>query len=159
MNLIPWRNKGERTNGGQPAEPGLSRLRGEIDDLFHRFFHDPFELGTASRGIRGPQLDLAESENEVVVKAEVPGVDPKDVDIHVAGNVLTIRGEKKEDREERGKDFHLVERQYGSFHRSIPLPTSVDPDRVAAEYKNGVLTVTLTKHPDAKPKRIPVRRA
>lgn len=159
MNLIPWRNKSERTNGSHPVEMGLARLRNEMDDLFERFFGDPFDVSLPFSGGRGMRLDLAESESEVVVKAELPGVDPKDVEINVTGNVLTLRGEKKSDREESGRDFHFVERQYGSFHRSIPLPTAVDADRVAAEYKNGVLTVTLPKHPDARPKRIPLRKA
>ncbi len=156
MNLIPWRTK--QSDGGQTLETGLSRLRGEMDDLFERFLRYPVDLAmpAAFRAL-GPRLDLAESDNEVIVKVELPGIDPKDVEINVVGNVLTLRGEKKQDRQERGRDFHFVERQYGSFHRSVPLPTTVDSDKVSAEYKGGVLTITLPKHPGAKPKRIPVR--
>ncbi len=161
MNLIPWKNKHDRTNGGGTVETSLSRFRNEIDGLFDRFLRNPWDIGSALTMGRGwgPRMDLAESDNEVTVKAELPGVDPKDIEINVSGNLLTLRGEKKHDREERGKDYHYLERQYGSFHRSIQLPTTVDSEKVTAEYKNGVLMVTMAKHPEAKPKKITVRNA
>ena len=161
MNLIPWRNKTERLNAGGTVETSLSRVRSGIDDLFDRFLRNPWDVGSSlmSRMPWGPRMDLAESDNEVTVRAELPGVDPKDIELNVTGNLLTIRGQKKHDREEHGKDYHYVERQYGGFHRSLQLPTTVDSEKVNAEYKNGVLTVTMAKHADAKPKRITVRNA
>jgi HSP20 family protein len=152
MKLISRRKSGQ--DNVHPAETGLARLRSGIDDLFEQFFRSPFAAMPM-----GPRLDLAESENEVLVKAELPGVDPKEVEINVVGNVLTLRGEKSADREEKGNDYHFVERQYGTFSRSVPLPTGVDPDKVHAEFSNGVLTIRMPKHPDVKPKRIPVRTA
>jgi len=79
------------------------------------------------------------------------------VDISLEGNILNIRGEKKEEKEEKKRDYYYTERQFGSFHRSIQLPSSVDPDKVEAKFKDGVLTVTVPKRADAKPKRIEVK--
>jgi len=160
MNLIPWRNKRERETRGLGETP-LARLREEMDELFERFWTEGWpwpmgERGTVPRML-GPRVDLAETENDVTVTAELPGVDPNDIEINIVGNTLTLRGEKKHEREEKKKNYHYVERSYGSFHRSIPLPTTVDPDKVDATYKDGVLTVTVAKHPEAKPKRIPVK--
>lgn len=157
MNLTKWRKRGENGNGGT----ALDRLRGEVDTLFDRFFRDPWGTSLLDRaaGLTGwfPRVDLAESEDQVTVSAELPGVDPKDVEISVIGNTLTIRGEKQQEKEEKRRNYHYTERQYGSFHRSIDLPGSVDPDHVEATYKNGMLTVSMAKHPEAKPKKIPVK--
>ena len=102
-------------------------------------------------------MDLAESNDDVTVRIELPGVNPEDVEISVSGNVLSVRGEKQQDREEKRRDYLYAERAFGSFARSVTLPSSVDPDKVDATYKDGVLTVKLAKRADAKPKRIPVR--
>ena len=132
-----------------------------MDHAFERFWRDPWSASFGdifpSQSDFGLRLNLAESDNDVTVTAELPGVDPKDIDIDVSGNALTIRGEKKEEREDKKKNYHYVERSYGSFHRSVQLPSSVDPSNVDATYKNGVLTVTLAKHAEAKPKRITVK--
>jgi HSP20 family protein len=162
MNIIPWRNKKAEPTV-EPAESSLATLRDEMSRLFERFFREPFDVGLskawpAAFG-RGVRMDLAESEKDVVIKAELPGVDPNDVEINVTGNMLTVRGEKKEEKEEKKRDYHFVERSYGGFHRSVQLPSSVNPEKVDAEFKNGVLTVKLAKRTDAKPKRITVRRA
>jgi len=161
MSLIPWRSKREHKDVERVSASPLASLRGEIDRLFDRFFDDfwsdrgfldrPFDFGF------GPRTDLSESENEVAVKVELPGVSAKDVDISLEGNILNIRGEKKEEKEERKRDYYYTERQFGSFHRSIQLPSSVDPDKVEAKFKDGVLTVTVPKRADAKPKRIEVK--
>jgi len=163
MNLIPWRQKREQGDGAESTETALSRFRGEVDSLFERFLRDPWweepsELLPARLGW-GPRLDLAESDDEVTVKLELPGVDPKEVEINVTGNVLSVRGEKKQEHEEKEKNYRRVERRYGAFHRSIQLPGTVDPDKVDAQYKNGLLTITLGKREDLRPKRIAVRHA
>jgi HSP20 family protein len=162
MNLIPWRNKTER--GGNGGEMTLPRLRHQIDDLFDEFLRDPFSAGAnlmhgMGFGGGGLKTDLAESDDEVTVRAEMPGVDPKDVEISVSGHVLTISGEKKQETEEKQRNYHYVERQFGSFHRTVQLPSSVDPDKVDAKFKNGVLTVSVSKRPEAKARRIQVREA
>lgn len=157
MNLIPWRSKQNKSaQGGEITLPGL---RDELDNLIDRFFQDPFALSLADtfRGWGGGlRTDLAESEDEVVVRAELPGVDPKDVEISVANGMLTLSGEKKAEHEEKRQDYHYAERQFGSFHRSVQLPPYVDPNKVDATFKNGVLTVTIAKQPDAKPRKIKV---
>ena len=106
-----------------------------------------------------PQVDVTETDKEIKVCAEIPGVDAKDVDVTVEDDMLTIKGEKKYEREENEKGQYRMERSYGSFKRSIPLPVEVDDAKAKAEFKNGVLRLTLPKRPGAKSrrKRIPVK--
>jgi len=104
-----------------------------------------------------PSIDLAEKDNELVVKCEVPGMDPKDINISLSDGVLTIRGEKKQEREEKEADYHLVERSYGSFSRSIQLPKQVQSEKISASYKNGILKITLPKSEEAKKKEIKIK--
>lgn len=158
MNIIPWLKREQNPSVSNP-DAAVSRLRSEMDRMFDRFFSDPWGDRDVFGGssMIGPRLDMSESENDLTIKAELPGIDPKDVDLRVQGNVLTIRGEKKQEKEEKRRDYQYVERQYGSFHRSVPLPTSVDPDKVDASYKNGILTLTIAKKPDAKARRIEVK--
>jgi HSP20 family protein len=157
MNLIPWKTKPDKNiQRGEIAMPGL---RDELDHLIDRFFNYPFATSLADtfRGWGGGlRTDLVESDDEVTVRAELPGVDPKDVEISVANGILTISGEKKAEHEEKRQDYHYAERQFGSFHRSIQLPPYVDADKVDAAFKHGVLTVTMAKQPDAKPRKIKV---
>lgn len=161
MNLIPWKTKREERSHNRP-EYSMARLRNEMDQVFDRFMRDPFAFPWGEDSTTalawGPQIDLSETEKELTIKAELPGIEPKEVEINVVGNVLTLRGEKKQEHEEKKRDYHYVERQYGSFHRSIPLPTYVNADKVDAHYKNGVLTITLEKRPEARAKRIEVKQ-
>lgn len=157
MNLIPWRSKSEEERGRGVTLPGL---RSEIDRVFDRFFRDPFgtSLAEAFGGWTGwLRTDLSESDDEVIVRAELPGVDAKDVEINVTGNTLTISGEKKEEREDKQRNYRYVERQFGSFRQSVRLPGYVDPDQVDATFKNGVLRVKIAKKADAKPRKIEVK--
>jgi len=163
MNLIPWRRKRETGEEGEPAETSLANLRHDMDSLFERFFRDPWGWGDSDSPSSGlmsvPRTDLADTENEVTVTMELPGVDPNNVDISITGDVLTVRGEKKEEKKEKKRNFHYVERQHGSFHRSVQLPGTVDPSKVDAAFKDGVLSISFAKNPEAKPKRITVRHA
>ncbi len=162
MNLIPWRKKREHEIETTP-ENAIVRFRQDMENLFERFFSDPWGFG----GLSGfstalaslPRTDLADSEKEVTVTMELPGVDPKDVDISVTGDLLTVRGEKKAETEEKKKDYHYVERQFGTFQRTVRLPSTIDPEKVDATFKNGVLTIRIAKHPDAVPRKITVRNA
>jgi HSP20 family protein len=104
-----------------------------------------------------PAVDIAEQENEYLVKMELPGVNKEDVKISLESNILTIRGEKKQEKEEKNKSLHRVERSYGSFQRSFTLPTSVKNDKIDAFFEDGVLSVTLPKMEEAKPKQIEVK--
>lgn len=103
-----------------------------------------------------PAVDIFETENELVLKADLPGIELKDVDIQIENGTLSLRGERKFQNESKDGGFHRVERGYGSFARYFALPETVDPEKVKAEYKNGVLTVTLPKKEIAKPRQIKV---
>lgn len=160
MTLIPW-NKKRGSDGGDIIESPLAQFRGEMHSLFDRFFRDPFagfEGDGPPGAFRGfPRTDLAESENDVTLTMELPGIDPKNVEVDVTGGLLTVRGEKKCEHEEQRSNYHFVERQYGTFHRAVQLPASADADKVSAVFKDGVLSVTIAKQPGAKPKRIAVK--
>ena len=130
-----------------------SAFRNELENLFDTFFHQT-EARTEDFV---PALDVSEEKDRYVVKAELPGLTPKDVNVTVENGMLTIRGEKKQESEEKGKNFHRIERRYGSFQRVLALPTTVDASKTEANYKDGVLTVRLTKHEEAKPKAIEVK--
>ena len=104
-----------------------------------------------------PPIDLSETADKIIIKAEIPGIDPKEIDISIQGDTLTIKGEKKEEKEEKGKNYYRMERRYGSFSRSVDLPNSVNPNKVSAEYKNGVLEINLQKKEEVKPTQITVK--
>ncbi len=131
-------------------------LRNAIDRLFEDAFVMPSRL-LAPTTEWGLALDLAEDENSFVVKAAIPGVKPEDLDISLADNVLTIRGEIKADEEIKEEQYHIRERRYGSFSRSIRLPAPVDADHVEATYENGVLTLRIPKAEEVRPKKIAVQ--
>jgi len=135
----------------------LERMRREMDRLWDSFF----ETRSRRRGTEiaewVPSLDVSETKNEIVVKAEIPGIDPKDIDISLLNDVLTIKGEKKQEKEEKEENYHLIERSYGSFSRSIRLPKEVQGDKINASYKNGILKVMLPKSEEAKKREIKIR--
>src|SRR3990172_8572203 len=140
MGLIPWRNK-EREGGEDLASP-LSVLRSEMDRLMDSFFRDPLgalDWRSGSHRSWAPLLDIAEDNEQVTVRAELPGVDPKDVEITVSGNHLVMTGEKKESKRESGQDFFHTETRYGSFRRSVPLPGGGAPPKVDAENPHRLL--------------------
>jgi len=158
MGLIPWRQKETEIGRGEISR--LAALRSEMDRLLDSFVREPlagWEWPFAGGRGWSPALDVAENEREVTVRVEIPGVDPKDLDITVAGGQLTLAGEKKESTEQSGKDFYHTETRYGSFRRSIPLPEAVDPQQVDAEYSNGVLLIRLKKSSSTPSKRIEVK--
>ncbi|MEW6585288.1 MAG: Hsp20/alpha crystallin family protein [Nitrospirota bacterium] len=135
-------------------------LRQEMNTLFDSFFRgfetEPF--GTRF-GAFAPRVDVAETDKEFKVSAELPGMDDKDIDVSLTKDSLTIKGEKKEEKEEKGKSFYRLERSYGSFTRTIPLPVEIVTDKAKAEFKKGILTVTLPKTPQAikETKKVPVK--
>ena len=158
MALLP-RKREERGLADTQAVRSLASLRAEMNRVFDSFWHGDFGLESMREwGSRfNLDLDVVEGENSVTIKADTPGMDPKDIDISVVGNTLTIKGEKKEESEDKGKDYYRSERRYGSFVRSIQLPSSVDAEKVKAEYKKGVLKITMPKLESEKPKRIEVK--
>lgn len=146
MAIIPWtrRNRNE-----------LSRLDREMGDLLGSFFTglgEPFFEYQA-----WPAIDVAEREDAITVRAEVPGCKPEDIDVSVYGDTLTIAGQKKDSREDKGDGFYHVESTYGSFRREVLLPTNVDEEKIDAEYKDGVLSVTLPKAKPGKAMKVKVK--
>jgi HSP20 family protein len=126
--------------------------------LFEEFFND-FPFGDSwleSREGWTPSVDILEKEGNLILRAELPGMNDKDIDLKIEGNTLTIKGERKMENEDRKSNYHRVERCYGSFSRSFRIPDTVDYEKINAEYKNGVLTVTLPQKPEVKPREIPV---
>jgi HSP20 family protein len=124
-----------------------------------RLFHDFFENGHTTTAAEefAPALDVAETPEAIVVTAEVPGVDVKDVEISLMGGTLYIKGKKTDEKEEKGKTWHRVERSYGAFTRALSLPSAVNAERIEAKSKDGVLTITLPKKEEAKPKLIQIK--
>jgi HSP20 family protein len=142
------------------GEDPFSSMRREMDRLF-----DDMTKGMSlarpafGMGIMQPRVDVKETDKGIEVHAELPGVDEKDVEVSFADGMLTIRGEKKQDREEKEKGYYLMERSYGSFMRQIPMPLDVDEDKVEAKFDKGVLSVVLPKSPraEAKTKKIEIK--
>lgn len=127
-----------------------------MDDLFGRFFGE-FPLIERIREEWVPWVDVSETKDSYVVKAELPGLEAKDVDVSVSGDVLTIKGEKKKEEEEKGEHHHYVERSYDSFQRSFQLPAGVKSDKIDATFEKGVLKITLPRKEEAKKKEIQVK--
>ena len=127
---------------------------------FGRLFRDAFssqldetELSTRSWA---PPVDIYETDNDIVLKAELPGVDSKDVEVRVEDNTLYLKGERKFEKEVKDQNYHRIERSYGSFARSFSLPSSISTDKVKAEFKDGLLTISMPKREEAKPKTVKI---
>jgi HSP20 family protein len=155
--------KSSQTAASRPRDV-FSAMRDEMDRMFGRFeqgwpqWPSPFSREGA---ITVPELDVRENTNAIVVEAELPGVDEKDVSVTLANGVLTIKGEKKHEKEEKGENYYMAERSFGSFERSIRMPDSVDEAKVEAKFDKGVLKVTAAKKPEAvkAERRIEIKKA
>lgn len=143
-NLIRW----------EPAREMMS-LREAMDRLFDDAFTRPFSL--ARDGWSAPAIDMFQTDDEIVVKAALPGFKPDEVQINVTGEVLTLKGEVKQQDEKKERAWHIREQRFGTFERSIVLPTDVVADKAKAEFENGILTVTLPKAEEVKPKIINIK--
>ena len=135
--------------------PELTSFRQEMDRLFDRFWEDDGETPTALREWV-PSLDFSETVDAYMVRIEIPGLEPKDVQVTLQDNVLTVKGEKKEEVKQKDERFYRLERSYGMFSRSLRLPVPVDGAKVNAVFKTGLLTVTVPKSPEAKTSTIPI---
>ena len=131
-------------------------LRDAMNRLLEESFVWPSQATALAPGRMGLPIDLRETEDQYVLEAALPGVKPEDIDVSVQGNQLRIQAELKQDEEKKGERYHFRERRYGQFQRSIALPTNVKPDQVACEFQGGVLTVTLPKVEEARPRRIQI---
>jgi HSP20 family protein len=143
-NLTPWKRNGRNALARSGHDPFAS-LQRDIGQLFEGFF-DGGPMSFANQGLlMSPKLDLSETDNELHVTAELPGLKEEDIDVEVTGDSLRIRGEKKDERDEKQHNFHRVERSFGLFERVVPLHVEVNREQVQATYKDGVLTVVLPK--------------
>jgi len=150
--LIPWKRERLPVRR-EEADPFLS-FRQDMDRLFGEFFEGRAltPWGQEWTGF-DPQVDVVETDQEVKVTAELPGMDAQDVDVAVSHNVLTLKGEKKQEHEEKGEGYYRSERSYGSFQRSIPLPNTVETEKADATFSKGVLTISFPKTPAAEDKK------
>ena len=149
-----------------PFRSGLSDvavLQNRLNSIFSDFARPQGDLDQATESLAAgnfvPAVDVYEDPQKVVLKLEVPGIRREDLDIRVEGRILTVKGERKFETDEKEENFHRIERRYGSFVRSFTLPSSVNPDEVAATSADGVLSISLAKKPESKPKQIEVQVA
>ena len=170
---LPVKTEGQELAPSAGEWRQLANLR-QIDRLFDDFGWgisrrpvgrtlfdvEPFWRGEVSWG-KAPAVDIVDKEKAYEITAELPGMDESNIDVNVSGDALTIRGEKRDEKEEKKKDYYLSERRYGSFRRSFGVPDGVDAEKIEASFKNGVLTVTLPKRPEAQKseKKIAIRKA
>ena len=145
-NLIRW----------QPMREMVT-LRDAMDRLFDEAFTRPWAMTDGGRLALAPSVDMFETENDVVIKASLPGLKAENVEINVTGEMLTIKGETREKSEVKEKAYHIREQRWGSFERSVALPTTVLSDKAKAEFEDGILTITLPKAEEVKPKTITVK--
>lgn len=150
---LPWKHKTREGNGNALAP--LAAFRDEMNQLVETFFREPFGAWMSPQKW-APAMDLEETDEEFVVRAEVPGMKPEELDLSVTGDRLVLSGEKSSESEKQGAGGR-TERQFGWFRREISLPSSIDPSQVTAECKDGVLSVRLKKQPRAEVKRVSIK--
>lgn len=157
---------GSRGTAAQTYRDPFGAMRAEMDRVFDSFLGRGFGALSgfgehSSQGAVVPNIDVRETDAEIVLEAELPGLDEKDVSVTLHNGMLTLKGEKKSEREEKKDDYHLMERSYGSFQRSFQVADSVDADKVTATFEKGVLKIAMPKRPEAKAaeKQIPIAKA
>ena len=144
--LIPW----------QPFR-AMEEMERRFDEMFGRgFLPSGWRRLPLEERAWAPALDVFEKDDKFVVKAELPGMKEKDIDVSVMGNMLVIRGEKKSETEVKEEDYYCCEHSYGNFYRSISLPSTVDATKIEANYEDGILAISLPKAPEVKPKKIAI---
>jgi HSP20 family protein len=145
--LVPWRDKSQPALPRDDAYDPFTTFRREVDRLFEDFFGGGRALASPLFGGHGvtPSIDMAETDTEVIITAELPGLEEKDFQVTVSGDVLTIKGEKKAEHEQTNGDTRYMERRYGAFSRSLRLPFAIGEEKVDAQYNKGILTIRLPK--------------
>ena len=135
----------------------FDRMKREMERVWDTFLEGDVRKESKKDSVWLPSVDVSETKNDVVVKAELPGMDPKDIEVTLSDGHLMIKGQKKHEKEEKDEDYHFVERSYGSFVRAVHLPKEVKHDKISASYKNGVLKVVLPKSEEAKTKEVKIK--
>jgi HSP20 family protein len=154
--LLPWARKGDAPEGQKPAETNaIAALQREMNQVFENFwsrFGKPFGTLDWPWGQSEAKADVVQTDNAVEISIELPGMEMKDIEVSVADDMLTVKGEKRIERQEEKKGYYLSERSYGAIYRAIPLPPGVDGSKAEATFKNGVLTIRLPQTPEAQAK-------
>lgn len=160
MSLLERYNPGSSTRRWSPFDDVLEMQR-DINRMFSNFFGrtEDRELTPVREGVWAPVLDVYETKDDLVVRAELPGMSKDEIEITVEGNHLVLRGERDLEHEVDEESYHRIERAYGAFRRALPLPATVDPDKVDATYRNGVLEIRLAKREEAKPRPVKIKAA
>lgn len=158
--LIPWKKKEQNVERVRDQGDQIASLQRRMNTLFEDFFADfdtffgerPFHVMTAAEKpwFDSPNFEVSETDEEFRVKAELPGLEEKDIEVNMEGDRVTIKGEKRREQEEKKRNYYISEMSYGQFCRSFPLPEGVDRDKAKAQFKKGVLTLTLPKTEQAK---------
>jgi len=147
MRLIPYVRRSELP----------SRIWPETSSIFEDFLSDPFfSAPSLAKDSWLPAVDILEKDGNLVLRAEIPGLSEKDIDLKLEGNILTLKGEKRQENRDERSNYHRIESYYGAFTRSFTLPESVDRDQIKADCKNGILTITIPQKPEVRPREIPV---
>jgi HSP20 family protein len=158
-----WRpRRGQnRTQGSPQQHTGLARLERQIDDMFDRLSRDAsaFRGGEAEATAWAPALDVIDRKDELVIRADLPGLSEKDVEVEVEDGILDLRGKRTEEHEEKDQNYYYAERWEGAFNRSIALPSGVDAEKVSATFKNGVLEIRLPKKEEMRGKKVDIKAA
>lgn len=131
-------------------------LREKMNRLFEDVFTGQSEGKELAASSWAPAVDIFETENDLVMTAEVPGIDEKDIEIKIEDNTLILKGARKFEKETKEENYHRIERSYGSFYRAFTLPNSIDPERIQAEHENGVLKITMPKRTELKPRKVKI---
>ena len=134
----------------------LVTVREKMNNIFEEAFSSRGEEKDMIASTWTPSVDIYENENELVLSAEAPGIEDKDIEIKIENNTLSIQGERKIEKETKEENYHRIERSYGSFYRSFTLPTNINQDNIKAEYDNGVLRISMPKKPELQPKKVKV---
>jgi len=158
-NLLPTVHRAAGSDVDHPFYSLQRQMNSLFDDFFSGFGAAPRGLATGGFGGFMPSVDVKESDREFIIRAELPGVDEKDIDVTVTNDAVTIKGEKKEEKEDKGKNYYYMERSYGSFNRVIPLSAETEGGKAEASFKNGVLNITIPKSAVAKAKgtKVPIK--
>jgi HSP20 family protein len=150
--VIPWKKGGTLKQGEHPLSTFQRAMNQLFDDFFTSFDLAPFSVFEDVGRFR-PSIDMAEDEKQIIVTAELPGMDEKDIEITLSKDALTIKGEKQEEKDEKDKESYYMERSFGSFQRVIPIPKEVNVEKVEASFKKGVLSITMPKVKEEKVSR------
>jgi len=158
-NLLPAVSRPAGREDDHPFYSLQHQMNSLFDDFFSGFDITPRALASGGFGAFTPSLDVKESDKDFTIRAELPGVEEKDVEVTLTNDAVTIKGEKKEEKEDKGKNYYYMERSYGSFNRVIPLAVETDANKAQASFKNGVLNITIPKSTSAKAKgtKVPIK--